>query len=111
MRRICLSIAIIAAAAALGGCYQGQPYAATPGPSGIAEPTWPALPQTAACTDKLNTYQKVLTGDVTSGNLNKSVYDLIEADLLRAANACAAGKDSDALSIIHATKEKHGYRA
>ncbi len=74
-------------------------------------PAWPALPPAAACTDKLNTYQKVLTADVTSGNLNKTVYDQIEADLLRAANACAAGKDGEALGIIHATKEKHGYHA
>jgi hypothetical protein len=113
MRRILLSITIIGAAAALCGCYQGQPYSApiAAAPSGIATPVWPDLPPAAACTDKLNTYQKVLTGDVTTGNLNQKVYDEIEADLSRAATACAAGKDGEALGIIHATKEKHGYHA
>ncbi len=113
MRRILLSTAVVAAAAALCGCYQSQPYvgpAATPS-SGVAAPVWPDLPPTAACTDKLNTYQKVLTSDVTTGNLNQKVYDEIESDLSRAASACAAGKDGEALNIIHATKEKHGYHA
>ena len=45
----------------------------------------------------------------TTGNLNQKVYNAIEADLSRAASACAAGKDGEALGIIHATKEKHGY--
>jgi hypothetical protein len=114
MRRIFLSIAVVGAAATLCGCYQGEPYAATPtaaAPPGSTAPAWPALPPTAACTDNLNNYQKVLTADVTSGNLNQTVYEQIEADLLRAANACAAGKGGEALGIIHATKEKHGYHA
>jgi hypothetical protein len=112
MRRIFLFSAIVGAAAALCGCYQSQPYvgptAAAPS-TGIATPVWPDLPPAAACTDKLNSYQKVLTSDVTTGNLNQKVYNEIEADLSRAASACAAGKDGEALGIIHATKEKHGY--
>ena len=111
MRRIFLFSAIIGAAGALCGCYQSQPYSApvAAAPSGIAAPVWPDLPPAAACTDKLNSYQKVLTSDVTTGNLNQKVYNEIEADLSRAASACAAGKDGEALGIIHATKEKHGY--
>jgi hypothetical protein len=113
MRRFLLSVVIMGAMPALCGCYQSEPYVGpiAAAPSGIATPSWPALPQAAACTDKLNSYQKVLTADVTSGNLNKSVYDQIEADLQRAADSCAAGKDGEALGIIHATKEKHGYHA
>ncbi|MGO9673429.1 MAG: hypothetical protein ACLPSF_04545 [Methylocella sp.] len=113
MRRIFLFLAVVGAAAALCGCYQSQPYAGpvAAAPSGITAPAWPDLPPAAACTDKLNSYQKVLTADVTTGNLNEKVYDQIEADLSRAANACAAGKDGEALGIIHATKEKHGYHA
>lgn len=115
MRRIVLSGAIIGAAAGLCGCNMSSgasdpaPVAAAPS-SGAPPPAWPPLPA-AACADSLNSYQKVLTADVTSGNLNKTVYEQIEADLLRAANACAAGKDGEALGIIRSTKEKHGYRA
>jgi hypothetical protein len=114
MQRIFLLTAITGAAAALCACNQSaQPYE-TPvaaAPSTRAAPAWPELPPAAACTDKLNSYQKVLTADVTTGNLNEKVYNEIEADLSRAANACAAGKDGEALGIIHATKEKHGYHA
>lgn len=113
MRRFFWSIIAVGAAALPGGCYEGQPYegkpvAATPA---IATPSWPQLPPAAACTDKLNSYQKVLTADVTTGNLSQKVYDQIEADLARAASACAAGRDGEALGIIRATKEKHGYHA
>ncbi len=112
MRRIIFTIAILGASAALSGCHQSagslapQPRATASGPEA---PNWPALPEKAACTEKLNNYQKVLTADVTTGNVARSVYDKIEADLMRAANACAAGKDGEALGIIRATQEKHGY--
>ena len=117
MLRLVSSIAAVAAAAALCGCNMSaapsnaSPEPAAPSSSAAAAPAWPELPAAAACTGKLNDYQKVLTADVASGNLNKSVYDKIEEDLTRAAGACAAGKDADALGIIRATKEKHGYRA
>ena len=115
MRRIFLLMAITGAAAALCACNQSaQPYETPVAAHRLRpgrRPRGRTLPPAAACTDKLNSYQKVLTSDVTTGNLNEKVYDEIEADLSRAANACAAGKDGEALGIIHATKEKHGYHA
>ncbi len=118
MRRIFSPIAAVAAALAaavsLGGCNQTAgappPVAAAPAP-GTGAPAWPPLPENAACTESLNSYQKVLTADVTTGNLAHSVYDQIEVDLMRAANACAAGKDGEAAGIIRATRIKHGYHA
>jgi hypothetical protein len=53
----------------------------------------------------------VLDADVGTGNLARSVYEKIGADMSRAAEACAAGKDSEARAIIRSTKLKHGYRA
>jgi hypothetical protein len=112
MQRIILSVAIVGVSVTLAGCNRSAspppPQAAAP-PSGPASPNWPPLPENASCTEKLNSYQKVLTADVTTGNVARSVYDAIEGDLMRAADACAAGKDGEALSIIRATKEKHGY--
>ncbi|VFU07857.1 conserved exported hypothetical protein [Methylocella tundrae] len=112
MHRILLSIALVGASVALAGCNQSSgapgPVAAAPGPR---LPNWPALPENAACTESLNNYQKVLTADVATGNLNQSVYDKIEADLARAANACAAGREGEAAAIIRSTKVNHGYRA
>jgi hypothetical protein len=113
MYRILLTAAVIGLTAALCGCNASSdspPVATAPSSAG-STPAWPPLPAAAACSESLNGYQTVLTADVKSGNLNKSVYDQIEADLLRAATACAAGKDGEAAGIIRSTKEKHGYHA
>jgi hypothetical protein len=115
MRRRSLSFVVIGASIALGGCNlsSGSP-AATPvavAPSAPAQPNWPPLPQGAACSDDLRHYQTVLDADVGTGNVNRSVYDEIETELIPAAEACAAGRDSQARSLIHAAKERHGYRS
>jgi len=100
---------ILLAAIALGGCARSGP---TPAAVAIPQaPAWPRLPENAACTNELTHYQTVLDADVSTGNLNRSVYNEIEIDLARAADACANGKDGEAHAIIHATKIKHGYRA
>lgn len=114
LRAASTSAGVLLAAISLAGCAQ---YAAPPVPMaaavphGPAQPQWPGLPEKAACTTDLNKYQTLLWSDVTTGNLNQSVYDQIEADLSRAANACAGGHDSEARAIIRSTKLKHGYRA
>jgi len=104
---------LLLVAIALGGCTQTAPRTPVVAavPQGPARPAWPSLPETAACTKELTHYQTVLDADVSTGNLNRSVYGEIETDLARAANACANGKDGEAHAIIHATKIKHGYRA
>jgi hypothetical protein len=112
MQRIILSIALVGFSVALAACNRSAgspPPQAAAATSGAASPNWPALPEGASCTEKLNSYQKVLTADVKTGNVARSVYDAIEGDLMRAADACAAGKDGEALSIIRATQVKHGY--
>jgi hypothetical protein len=110
------SSAVLGAAIALGGCNLSanapapQVVAAAP-PPGPAQPHWPSLPEGAACTADLNRYQGVLSADVRTGNVNRSVYDKIQTELTPAAQACAAGQDSEARSLIHASKVRHGYRS
>jgi hypothetical protein len=106
-------VGILLAALALGGCNRTMATApvAPAVPQGPARPVWPSLPESAACAKELSHYQTVLDADVGTGNLNRSVYEEIEADLSRAANACANGNDGEASAIIHSTKIKHGYRA
>lgn len=115
MLRISLSMAVLGAATVLGGCNQTSdapaPTVVATAPAGPAQPNWPPLPQGAACTSDLNQYQKVLNADVGTGNVNRSVYDKIETELLPAAQACAAGRDGEARNIIHASKQRHGYRS
>ncbi|HXN88914.1 MAG TPA: hypothetical protein VN890_06135 [Methylocella sp.] len=109
-----ISTGVFLAAIAIGGCNQtsgsSAPVAAV-APQGPAAPNWPKLPEGTACTNDLNHYQTVLDADVGTGNVNRSVYDQIETDLGRAANACAAGHDGEARAIIRSTKLQHGYRA
>jgi hypothetical protein len=109
-----LSTGVLLAALMLCGCNQtnspSAPVAAV-APQGPARPDWPKLPDGAACTTDLTHYQTVLDADVGTGNVNRSVYDQIETELVPAANACAAGRDGEARAIIRSTKLKHGYRA
>jgi hypothetical protein len=109
-----ISTVVFLAAVALGGCNQtsrsSAPVAAV-APQAPAPPNWPKLPEGAGCTNDLNHYQTLLDADVRTGNVNRSVYDEIETDLSRAANACAAGHDGEARAIIRSTKLQHGYRA
>jgi hypothetical protein len=109
-----ISTGIFLGAFALGGCNRmsGSPApVAAVAPQTPAPPNWPKLPEGAACTNDLNHYQTVLDADVGAGNVNRSVYEQIETDLGRAANACAAGHDGEARAIIRSTKLRHGYRA
>ena len=53
------------------------------GAQGPAPPNWPKLPDGAACTNELTHYQTVLDADVGTGNVNRSVYDEIETELVR----------------------------
>jgi hypothetical protein len=109
-----ISMGVFLAAIALGGCNQtsgsSAPVAAV-APKAPAPPNWPKLPEGAACANDLNHYQTLLDADVATGNLNRPVYDQIETDLGRAANACAVGHDGEARAIVRSTKLQHGYRA
>ncbi len=118
MERMSISAAVLVAAIALGGCNlsgsqtasaPAAPPAAVAAAPGGAQPNWPALPQGAACTGELDRYEAVLKADLGTGNVNKSVYDKIQGELARAADACAAGHDADAQSLIRASKKQHGY--
>lgn len=110
----CLSASVLLAALALGGCNQtagSSAPVATAAPQAPAPPNWPKLPDGAACTNELTHYQTVLDADVGTGNVNRSVYDEIETELVPAADACAAGKDTEARAMIRSAKLKHGYHA
>jgi len=105
-------VGILFAAFGLGGCNQtaGMGSVSAAVPQAPVRPAWPSLPENAACTKELNHYQTLLDADVSTGNLNRTVYNEIEIDMSRAANACAVGKDGEARAIMHSTKIKHGYR-
>lgn len=109
----CLLMPALLAALAGGGCNQtsGSSAPVAAAPQAPVPPSWPKLPEGAACTTDLTHYQTVLDADVKTGNVNRSVYDQIQTELVPAADACAAGRDSEARALIRSAKVKHGYRA
>jgi hypothetical protein len=68
-----------------------------------------SLPPGAPCTERYDRYQTVVEADHRTGNVNEPVYAEIERELSRAAAACAAGQDGEALSLIHQSEARHGY--
>jgi hypothetical protein len=63
----------------------------------------------AGCNELLARYQAVVGSDHRTGNVNESVYVEIERELSRASAACAAGREGEAMSLIHASEVRHGY--
>lgn len=81
---------------ALAGCTQtGQPQA--------------SLPAGPACGPLIEAFQEQLRQDVESGKMKRDVYGRASADTRQAAEACAAGRDVQARSILIATKRNYGY--
>ena len=110
MMRIVMPVAALGAALALSACNANDgmsgPVASAPPP-----PVAMSLPQGAACSKEINTYETVLKGDLATGNVEEKVYDQIQTEMARAASACSAGKGGEAHAIVASSKAKHGYRA
>jgi hypothetical protein len=101
-----LRLALVLIAAGLGACQQ---KAAAPPAVAAAAPAPVVLPQGSGCGPAIGRTQAVVDSDVATGNLNKPVGDRFSADLARAASACAAGHDGEALGLLAAAKKRYGY--
>jgi hypothetical protein len=113
MPRSAWPLAAFAGAFALCACNQDAPVASTPPPppppSAPAAANLSGLPPGAPCTAKINRYQSVIVADHQTGNVNDSVFSSIEHDLTDAATACSAGHGGQALALIRASEDRHGY--
>lgn len=107
--------AALMAALALSACNQGSPIASVPPqpqqqPQVAPEAAFLAnLPPSGPCSEKIRRYQSVLVADEETGNLERRVYDEIEQELIEAAKACTAGHGREAIGLVHASQERHGY--
>ena len=111
--RLSAFLAASLAAAALAGCNanrQVQPAIDPPGPprQNVTAPA-PQLPEGAACAGAIGRYRSVMENDLSMGHVNQSVYGQIQGEISQAADACAAGEDGKALSLLRASKARHGY--
>jgi len=101
-------LATLLAGALVGAC---KPNASAP--PVVAAPVAaaaPVLPQGSGCGPGIARTQAVVDSDVATGNLNPPVGERFSADLRRAAEACGAGKEREALGLLAAAKARYGYR-
>lgn len=80
----------------LAGC------ASTGGPQG-------GLSAGPSCGPLIADFQEQLRQDAESGKLKRDVYGRAAADARQAGDACTAGRDVQARSILIATKRNYGY--
>lgn len=98
--------AVLITVLALAGCQQ---RAAAPVAVAAAAPAPVILPQGSGCGPAIGRTQAVVASDIATENLNKSVGERFGADLARAAAACSAGRDGEALGLLAAAKSRYGY--
>ena len=109
MSRVSLAIAVLLSAALLGAC---KPTASAPPAAAVAAAPVVAtpLPQGTDCGPSIARTQAVVDSDVATGNLNPPVGERFSADLRHAADACAGGREREALGLLGAAKARYGYR-
>jgi hypothetical protein len=99
----------------LAGCNSTQPQAtvtATAPPAYSGSNITPSnfrMPDGAGCSGDVARWQAVQDNDLSTGNVNQSVYNQIKVDIDRASAACQAGRSAEASSIVRASRARHGY--
>ena len=105
--------ACAAALLALASCNSTPaPQAIATAPQRAVSPITPQgfrLPEGAGCSGAIARYRAVIANDRDTGNVNESVYKQIEGEISGASAACAAGRDGEAMSLVSASKSRHGY--
>jgi hypothetical protein len=61
------------------------------------------------CGDSTNRFQAIIDSDVATGNLNRSVYRRMTADLAPVKAACTAGRNAEAESRLDGVRARYGY--
>jgi hypothetical protein len=100
------------AALALAGCNSSvpAPSAAAPAPASIVvAPSNFQMPQGSGCEGEIARYRAVQDDDLAMGQIAQSVYNQIHGEIAAAAQACSAGHDEEARSMILASRKRHGY--
>lgn len=97
-------------AAGLAGCNAArQPQIvgpAGPPPARMGEAPPPDAP---GCAGAVARYRSVIDNDLAMGHVNRSVHAQISNEIGEAASACSSGADGRALSLLRASKSRHGY--
>jgi hypothetical protein len=82
---------------------------AAPAASTSVTPSTFRMPDGAGCTGEVARYRAVMSNDLAMGHVNQSVYNRVDREIGQAEAACSAGRDTEAVRMIHATKSRYGY--
>ncbi len=103
----------LAATALLTGCNAPSQTGPVIDPMGpprqTVTPSTFQMPEGAGCSGAIARYRAVMENDLSMGHVNQSVYGQIQGEISEASSACAAGQDARALSLVRASKARHGY--
>jgi hypothetical protein len=105
IRQPCLAVL---AALALAACNQTAATAPAPASRSVT-PSGFSMPAGTGCGGEVARYRAVMSNDLAMGHVNQAVYNRVEREIAQAESACAAGRDTEAVRMINATKARHGY--
>lgn len=69
----------------------------------------PSAALAASCSERITFVQRIVDRDAKTGFVDKKVRDVMSRDLAEAGQACKAGDDAKAQSLISLTQRRHGY--
>lgn len=98
-----------AAALLLAGCNAPRQTGPVVDPTGPAPQGGAIAPAGSGCGATIARYRSVIENDLKMGHVNQSVYNQIQGEIGEADAACAAGQDGRAVSLVRASKSRHGY--
>ena len=111
IRDCMLPLAALAALASTGlaGCNQTSSPATAQGAGAGSS----AMQMSAAygCGARIGRFRTVIDNENRVGQVSPSVYRQVDAEVSRAEEACAAGRDAEAERMLATTKARHGYPA
>ncbi len=94
----------------LAGC--NTPEAPPPEPASLrVTPQSFQMPEGEGCSGSIARYRAVQDNDLAMGHVARSVYNQIKGEIEAANQACGAGHDAQAISLVAASRARHGYPA
>jgi hypothetical protein len=99
-------------ASAVAGCNSApppQPLAQQDPGSRNVTPAGLKLPEGSGCSGSIARYRAIMDNDRAMGHVNQGVYNQIQNEIGDAESACSAGQEARALTLVHASKARHGY--
>ncbi|HEY8138698.1 MAG TPA: hypothetical protein VIF61_12710 [Methylocystis sp.] len=99
-------------ASAVAGCNSApppQPLAPQGSGSRGVPPAGFKLPEGSGCSGSIARYRAIMDNDLAMGHVNQAVYNQIQNEIGDAESACSAGQEARALTLVHASKARHGY--